>query len=104
VLRGDGSVDAVGEAGTLLGVFSDPEVHEVDVPLEPGDTVLLYPDGVTEAGPAGAEIGQEGLTELLAGLRGLSPEEIVDAVEQAAVEAQDGKARDDIALVAFALR
>jgi serine phosphatase RsbU (regulator of sigma subunit) len=103
VLRGDGSVDAVGEPGTLLGVFGDPELHEVDSPLGSGDTVLLYTDGVTEAGPAGEEIGQEGLTELLAGLRGLSPDEIVDAVEQAAVDAQDGKPRDDIALVAFAL-
>jgi PAS domain S-box-containing protein len=103
VLRADGSVDAVGEPGTLLGVFADPELHEVDSPLGPGDTVLLYTDGVTEAGAAGEEIGQDGLTSLLAELRGLSPEEIVDAVEHAAVDAQDGKPRDDIALVAFAL-
>jgi PAS domain S-box-containing protein len=103
VLRADGTVDAVGDPGTLLGVFADPELHEVDAPFESGDTVLLYTDGVTEAGPAGEEIGQEGLTELLAGLRGLSPEEIVDAVEQAAVDMQDGHPRDDIALVAFAL-
>jgi PAS domain S-box-containing protein len=103
VLRAGGSVEAVGDPGTLLGVFADPELHEVDSPLHPGDTVLLYTDGVTEAGPAGEEIGEEGLTELLAGLRGLSPDEIVDAVEQAAVEAQEGKPRDDIALVAFAL-
>jgi PAS domain S-box-containing protein len=103
VLRADGTVDAVGEPGTLLGVFADPELHEVETTLQPGDTVVLYTDGVTEAGPAGDEIGQEGLTELLAGLGGLSPDEIVDAIEQAAVEAQEGKPRDDIALVAFAL-
>jgi PAS domain S-box-containing protein len=103
VLRADGRVEAHGDPGTLLGVFRDPDVSESETTLEPGDTVLLYTDGVTEAGSAGAEIGEEGLTELLAGLRGLSPEEIVDAVEQAAVDAQDGKPRDDIALVAFAL-
>ena len=33
----------------------------------------------------------------------MSPEQIVDAVEQAAVDAQDGQPRDDIALVAFSL-
>jgi serine phosphatase RsbU (regulator of sigma subunit) len=84
-------------------VFSDPNVSEIETVLDPGDTVLLYTDGVTEAGPAGQEIGEHGLAELLGGLRGLSPEEIVDAVEQAAVDAQGGKPRDDIALVAFAL-
>jgi serine phosphatase RsbU (regulator of sigma subunit) len=84
-------------------VFADPDIRETEAVLGPGDTVLLYTDGVTEAGPAGAEIGDEGLAEILAGLRGLSPQEIVDAVEQAAVDAQDGQARDDIALVAFRL-
>jgi PAS domain S-box-containing protein len=103
VLRRDGTVEPVGQAGTLLGVFADPHLHEVDTELEPGDTVLLYTDGVTEAGPAGEEIGDDGLAQILAGLRGLSPDEIVDAVEQAAVDAQDGKPRDDIALVAFAV-
>jgi PAS domain S-box-containing protein len=103
VLRANGKVEAHGEPGTLLGVFGDPHLHETDTELLPGDTVLLYTDGVTEAGPASEEIGEDGLRGLLAGLRGLSPEEIVDAVEQAAVAAQDGKPRDDIALVAFAL-
>jgi sigma-B regulation protein RsbU (phosphoserine phosphatase) len=103
VLRASGEVEALGEPGTLLGVFADPDIREVEAELAPGDTVLLYTDGVTEAGPAGEEIGEDGLMELLAGLRGLTPDEIVDAVEQAAVDAQDGRPRDDIALVAFAL-
>jgi serine phosphatase RsbU (regulator of sigma subunit) len=103
VLRADGAVEALGDPGTLLGVFADPDLHEVETELRSGDTVLLYTDGVTEAGPAGEEIGEDGLAELLAGMRGMSPEEIVDGVEQAAVAAQDGKPRDDIALVAFAL-
>jgi PAS domain S-box-containing protein len=103
VLRASGEVEAVGEAGTLLGVFADPALREVSTLLRTGDTVLLYTDGVTEAGPAGAEIGDEGLAQILASLRGMTPEEIVDAVEQAAVDMQDGQPRDDIALVAFAL-
>ncbi|HEY0632623.1 MAG TPA: SpoIIE family protein phosphatase [Thermoleophilaceae bacterium] len=103
VLRANGVVEALGVSGTLLGVFWDPQLREMEAELRPGDTVLLYTDGVTEAGSPDAEIGEEGLAELLAGMHGMSPEEIVDAVEQAAVEAQAGKPRDDIALVAFAL-
>jgi len=103
VLRADGAVEPLGEPGTLLGVFDNPDLREVDTELRSGDTVLLYTDGVTEAGPTGEEIGEDGLAELLGGMSGLSPEAIVDGVEQAAVAAQDGKPRDDIALVAFAL-
>ena len=103
VLRANGVVEALGLAGTLLGVFADPKLRETETELVPGDTVLLYTDGVTEAGSPQDDIGEDGLAELLAGMHGMSPEEIVDAVEQAAVEAQAGKPRDDIALVAFAI-
>jgi sigma-B regulation protein RsbU (phosphoserine phosphatase) len=103
VLRASGEVERLGASGTLLGVFADPRLHEVETRLEPGDIVLLYTDGVTEAGSPVEEIGEDGLVELLAGMRGMSPEEIVDGVEQAAVAAQAGKPRDDIALVAFAI-
>jgi PAS domain S-box-containing protein len=103
VLRASGGVEALGRSGTLLGVFANADLHEVKTELLPGDTVLLYTDGVTEAGSPAAEIGEEGVAALLAGMHGMSPEQIVDAVEQAAVAAQAGRPRDDIALVAFAL-
>jgi PAS domain S-box-containing protein len=103
VLRKSGEVEALGESGTLLGVFANPRLHDVKTRLERGDVVLLYTDGVTEAGSPLEEIGEDGLARLLEGLDGMSPDAIVDAVEQAAVAAQAGKPRDDLALVAFAL-
>ena len=36
--------------GTLLGVVEDPELTDAHAELEPGDTLLLYTDGLTEAG------------------------------------------------------
>jgi PAS domain S-box-containing protein len=103
VLRASGHVEAQGRSGTLLGVFADPRVHETETELLPGDTVLLYTDGVTEAGSPLDDIGEDGLATLLAGMHGMTPDQIVDAVEQAAVAHQAGKPRDDIALVAFAI-
>jgi serine phosphatase RsbU (regulator of sigma subunit) len=101
VLRAAGDVEAHGEPGTLIGVFRDPHLTEVDVELGAGDVVLFYTDGVTEAGPVGEEIGEDGLARLLGELAGQGPDEIVAAVEAAAVAAQDGHPRDDIALVAL---
>jgi serine phosphatase RsbU (regulator of sigma subunit) len=63
--------------------------------------MLLYTDGVTEAGPREAPFGHSGLAALLGGLAGRTPEQVVDAVEQAVVGAQAGEPRDDIALLAL---
>jgi serine phosphatase RsbU (regulator of sigma subunit) len=101
VLRADGRVEAHGEPGTLIGVFPDPRLSEVELTLAPGDVLLLYTDGVTEAGPVGEEIGEDGLARILSTLVGQTPEQIVAAVESAAVAAQGGQPRDDIALVAL---
>jgi serine phosphatase RsbU (regulator of sigma subunit) len=103
LLRTSGEVEPLGRSGTLLGVFADPRVHETQTELLPGDTVLLYTDGVTEAGSPLDDIGEDGLATLLEGMQGMTPQQIVDVVEQAAVAAQAGRPRDDIALVAFAI-
>ena len=101
VLRADGELEAPGTFGVLLGTLDDPPVFDTEFALGPGDLMLLYTDGVTEAGPRDAPFGQRGLTNLVATLADRSPEQIVDAVEQAVVSAQAGEPRDDIALLAL---
>ena len=49
VLRADGSVETAGAGGTLIGLVDDPSLTETTTELAPGDAVLLYTDGVTEA-------------------------------------------------------
>ena len=49
VLRADGTVEAVGEPGTLLGVLPEVSLSDTAVQLRRGDLMVLYTDGVTEA-------------------------------------------------------
>jgi phosphoserine phosphatase RsbU/P len=101
LLRADGTIEAPGAFGVLLGQLEDAFFHDAEFDLDPRDLMLLYTDGVTEAGPREAPFGQGGLSTLIRGLAGRTPEHIVDAVEQAVVGAQVGEPRDDIALLAL---
>jgi serine phosphatase RsbU (regulator of sigma subunit) len=101
ILRRSGRVDAMNPNGTLLGMLENPDLSDTEQVLEPGDTLLLYTDGVTEARVRSWELGEEGLATLLQGCAGQSPGEIVEAIERAVVGVQEGEPRDDIALVAI---
>lgn len=101
VLRADGRVEEAGRYGSLLGLLDDPRLHDTALALGPGETLLLYTDGMTDAGaPAGA-IGEDGLSELLATLGVGAPDALLLGLEHAAVAAQEGEPRDDIALLAI---
>jgi phosphoserine phosphatase RsbU/P len=101
IVRRDGRVDMPGRYGTMAGLRPDIDVHDVTVRLEAGEVLLLYTDGVTEAGPRSTPVGEAGLISVLKDLVGHTPQEVVDAVEQAVVAAQPGDPRDDIALLAI---
>jgi PAS domain S-box-containing protein len=99
VLHPDGRVESVGEAGTVLGVVPDPRLSDVAVNLGPGDALVLYTDGVTEARANGKMFGREGLADLLAGCAGLDAAAIAARIEAEAVAIEQGEPRDDIAVV-----
>ena len=101
VVRRHGGVEMVGRYGTMAGLHQDIAVHDVDVRLGADEVLLLYTDGVTEAGPRRTPFGEPGLVSVLEGLAGQSPQAVVDAVERAVVAAQPGNPRDDIALLAI---
>jgi PAS domain S-box-containing protein len=103
LLRRDGRVEMAGRFGTMAGIRDDIDVHDVDLRLEAGDVLLLYTDGVSEAGARHAPFGEDGLVAVLKGLTGQTPQAVVDAVERAVVAAQPGDPRDDIALLAICM-
>jgi serine phosphatase RsbU (regulator of sigma subunit) len=103
VVRHDGTVASAGTYGDMLALDDEPAFHESRLLLDPGDVLLLYTDGVTEAGPRSRPFGEFGFGELLGTLAGESPQAVVDAVEAAVVDAHEGEPRDDIALLALGL-
>jgi PAS domain S-box-containing protein len=99
LVRPDGTVDLVGEPGTLLGVLPDPNLEDRSLALSPGDALVFYTDGVIEGRGAEVMLDEDGLRELLAGCAGAGADAIAARVEDAAVAAQDGRPRDDIAVL-----
>jgi len=81
VIRSDGSVQRVGEPGTLLGTFSDPTLHDVTTQLSDGDTIVAFTDGLVEQRRVGIDEGERRLAMLLSTCAGYSSEEIVRRIE-----------------------
>lgn len=102
VLRHDGGVTRLGRPGTVLGVFPTVELAEEATELAPGDVVLFYTDGVTEARSDGDIFGEERLIGLLRECVGSDAEEIAERGEAAVLEFQGGTSRDDIAILVVA--
>jgi PAS domain S-box-containing protein len=99
LLRADGTVQPVGEPGSLLGVLPDPSFEDRSLSLAPGDVLVFYTDGVIEGRGANGPLDEQGLVHLLAACAGEGADAIAARVEDAAVSAQDGSPRDDIAVL-----
>jgi len=100
VRRADGRVETTVRPGTLLGAVEDaPPLPEATVRLAPGDVLVLYTDGVTEARVGDGQLGEAGLAEIIAGAAP-SAAAVAEAVERVALAVQDGRQRDDIAVLA----
>ena len=68
--------------------------------LGAGDALVLYTDGVVEASPTDDALAPERLAELLRSLRAAgTPAAIAEAIERKALAVQDGRLRDDVAVV-----
>jgi serine phosphatase RsbU (regulator of sigma subunit) len=86
VVRAEGRVEQLGEPGTLLGTFADPQLHDVAIDLWPGDAIVAYTDGLVERRDMGIDVGEVRLAELLSGCAALSADGIVDRIEQHLVD------------------
>jgi serine phosphatase RsbU (regulator of sigma subunit) len=102
VARGGGVVP-LHAPGPLIGPFEHWDGKERRVVLQPGDAVVFYSDGVTDARAAAGTLETEGLMRILEGTAGLSASEIVAAVERGLAD-YAGTATDDVAILAVRVK
>ncbi len=104
VLRGDCTIEEAPRTGGL-GLCLIPEFAYTskNLQLQPGESVLLYTDGVTEAVNARNEqFGEQRLTECLDGCHDEAPAEIVRDVLRSVTHFSGGRAQsDDITMLAL---
>ncbi len=92
----DGEPESVAAWGDLLGVWPDVRLQQAVLRLRPGESLVLYTDGVTDRGP-----GVDGSAE--EALRNLAGEPNANALADALLDEagrRNGGAQDDVAIVA----
>jgi sigma-B regulation protein RsbU (phosphoserine phosphatase) len=97
--RADGRIETLGRPGSFLGMAETAEISEFATLLRPGDMVVLYTDGVSEARQTGSFFGETGVAAVAGACAGRPAQAVADAVVAAALDFQHGPARDDIAVV-----
>jgi sigma-B regulation protein RsbU (phosphoserine phosphatase) len=106
LVRQNGQIEPLGSStGPILGVFHDAEYEDAHTIIEPGDLLLLYTDGVTEAeSPSHQYFGEEGLIALLERLHGESVTTICRTILEDVNAYRQSERQDDVTVVALRRR
>lgn len=101
VVRGDGSIDHLKSTGLMVGAFDFARWEEAECKMGPGDLLVVYSDGVTEANnPALEEFGDDRLRNVFVARREASVEELISRLrEEIRVFANGAPASDDVTLL-----
>jgi len=101
IIHSAGTVEQLASGGLPLGIKRDAEYREGRTQLQPGDVLVIYSDGVTEAvSPTGEEFGPTRLYEVVSRNIDASAAGIRDRIESSLTKfAQGTSAADDITLV-----
>jgi sigma-B regulation protein RsbU (phosphoserine phosphatase) len=104
--RANGGTELLATGSMLLGAFDFAEYQAQETKLEPGDVLVIFSDGVTEAvNTSNQMFGNQRLEQLVKKNEGLSAKEIKDRIEQEVLAFTRGLPQgDDITLVALKMR
>jgi serine phosphatase RsbU (regulator of sigma subunit)/pSer/pThr/pTyr-binding forkhead associated (FHA) protein len=101
LVRADGEVEKLSSGGLVLGMFENVVYDGGRAEMLPGDTLVVYSDGVTETwNPDGDEFGEEKLIPLAVRNRGLGAEAIQNVILREIERFEAGaRATDDRTIV-----
>src|SRR5580704_8851435 len=100
LLRHDGTLERLHSTGTVLGLFKEWDSPTEECQLYPGDTLVLYTDGVTESfNVAAEEFGEERLIETLHQRRELPAHRLLGSVVEEIQKFSPHEQHDDITLI-----
>ncbi len=105
VMRRDGTMHFVGKGGFPVGLVDGMTYEDAALKLDPGDRLLLYSDGFTEAtGPDGRMVDENGFVDLIKHLsRSRTGPDFLDALHEALIDLTDRRngTEDDISAALF---
>jgi serine phosphatase RsbU (regulator of sigma subunit) len=100
LLRHDGTVQRLAGTATVLGLFESWQCSISQAQLAPGDLLVIYTDGITEAMDAGNnEFGEHRLLGTLRANRTREPSKVLLALVHAVQQFSGGEQSDDLTLV-----
>ena len=94
----DGEVRALGRFGTLIGMTAVPSFHTTTIAVAPGDLMLFYTDGLTDA-PDDRALDDDELSSILAAHRSEALDVVATAIRDALEARSGGDLDDDAALL-----
>jgi PAS domain S-box-containing protein len=95
--RADGSVQRIRAGGLMIGVSDGARYSSTWVSLRPGDALVLYTDGLTDARAPETIVSDQQLLAILAEGKGLDAERLASFLQDSVVGVEEP--RDDIALL-----
>ena len=101
LVRCDGSVRRLSMGGPILGIFEDAPFPGETCALHPGDTIVAFSDGVTDARRSGEEFGDDRLVDAVRAQRTLEPAALLDTLFGILREFSGGAALTDDATISI---
>jgi sigma-B regulation protein RsbU (phosphoserine phosphatase) len=105
LVRADGRVERLATGGSVLGVFPDGTYQQGQVPIQSGDRLVLYTDGITDARPSDTtddDFGEDRLLDLVVANRACSAPALQSRLAEAVANFSNGHFQDDATLIVMA--